>query len=217
MRATPIPRVSQRPIAAATADHADKAGTPSRTKPGQRGLQRAGARQVAWAHSAEPTAVPPRRGRASVSWTRSLAPVPVITAEDFWSEVSPGFGSVASTLSPTLISEMGLFHPPAMRTVAPGTTLDPPDVLAQVIEVADHERNAVARAGGDAVVDGACVRLGAAAADHDRRNARVDDPAGRLPAQGLQVQVKAVFIVPGEEGTFTLRPSSHRTRAKRRG
>ncbi|MFD4926298.1 hypothetical protein ACFWNE_33990 [Streptomyces goshikiensis] len=143
--------------------------------------------------------------------------MPVITAEDVWIEASPGFGSVTSTLLPTLISEMGLFHPPAIRTVAPGTKLDPPDVLTRVIEVADHERNAAARAGGDAVVDGACVRLGAAAADHDRRNARVDGPAGQLPTQGLQVQVKAVFIVPVEEGTFTLRPSSHRTQAKRRG
>ncbi|MFD5550086.1 hypothetical protein ACFWJQ_25615 [Streptomyces goshikiensis] len=143
--------------------------------------------------------------------------MPVITAEDVWIEASPGFGSVTSTLLLTLISEMGFFHPSAMRTVASGAGLDPPDVLAGAVEVADHERNAAARAGGDAVVDGACVRLGAAAEDHDRRNARVDDPAGQLPTQGLQVQVKAVFIAPGEEGTFTLRPSSHRTRAKRRG
>ncbi|MFE3673320.1 hypothetical protein [Streptomyces goshikiensis] len=58
--------------------------------------------------------------------------------------------AATATLSPTSISEMGLFHPPAMRTVAPGAELDPPDALARAIEVADHERNAVARAGGDA-------------------------------------------------------------------
>ncbi|MFE2926100.1 hypothetical protein [Streptomyces goshikiensis] len=59
--------------------------------------------------------------------------------------------AATATLSPTLISEMDLFHPPAIRTVAPGAELDLPDVLARAIEVADHERNAVARAGGEAV------------------------------------------------------------------
>ncbi|MGW6884959.1 hypothetical protein ACWGEU_32515 [Streptomyces goshikiensis] len=75
----------------------------------------------------------------------------MITAEDVWIEASPGFGSVTSTLLLTLISEMGFFHPSAMRTVASGAGLDPPDVLAGAVEVADHERNAVARAGGEAV------------------------------------------------------------------
>ncbi|MFJ5636672.1 hypothetical protein ACIQF5_29075 [Streptomyces goshikiensis] len=86
---------------------------------------------------------------------------------------------------------------------------------ARAIEVADHERNAVARAGGEV------VQVPAYGWERQPRTTIAGMPASTTQPvscpQGLHVRVKAELIAPSQEGAFTLRPSSHRTRAKRRG
>ena len=59
----------------------------------------------------------------TVRVTRSFGPLPVIVARTGWAEVSPVVGSVASTLSPTLMLWIAALDPSARRTSAPGTKL----------------------------------------------------------------------------------------------
>ncbi len=61
----------------------------------------------------------------------------------------------------------------------------PLDVLARAVEITNHQKNPVARVGGDAVVDDVGVRLRAEAADHQHRDARRSEPADQLLAQGV--------------------------------